>query len=146
MKKVVKVSDEVKMNIEYFKERFPDIKDIYVNEDKKTTVLILHSGVKAKVSLQKGDIYNNELGILWSYVKAKETESKYIHEESIRIQRMTMGEHRAMLKRRQAEQEAIARDKAKRMMGMTDESNSDDMLNQMLDILGIEDVTSIFGR
>ena len=133
MKKVVKLSDEVKNNIKYFKERFYDIKDIYVNEDKKTTVVILHSGVKAKVSLQKGDYYNVELGLLWAYVKAKETEAKYIQDQLKRGRGTSMNK-----------QEAEARDQAKRMMGMTNESNNDDILNQMLDILGINDVTSIF--
>ena len=66
---------------DWFKERFPDIERIHRNTDGKTgdinTVVILDDGTKGISTLKKNSDQsdNNDLGVLWAYTKAKETQA-----------------------------------------------------------------------
>ena len=56
-----------------YKRRFTDIKDIFVNKKKKTTVVVLKNGIKGIVKPCKGEIVDERIGILEAYIKSKDT-------------------------------------------------------------------------
>lgn len=55
---------------QWYKKRYPKIKDIHSNQEKGVAVVILKDGRKGVVKVQEGDDWNLEVGILSAYVKA----------------------------------------------------------------------------
>jgi hypothetical protein len=78
----VKASKNLSVQNEaWFKSRFPEIESIYRNTNGKTgdisTIVILSDGTKGISTLKKLQTAqdNSDLGILWAYTKAKESQA-----------------------------------------------------------------------
>jgi hypothetical protein len=63
----------------WYKKRFPKIKAIHQNEEKRTTVVILKDGRKGIVKVSEGDEWNSDLGVMHAYVKASEASKGYFN-------------------------------------------------------------------
>jgi hypothetical protein len=61
---------------EWYKQRFTDIKEIYVNYPKKTVCVVLKNGDKGIAKTELGDKFSADYGVLMGLLKAREVKAK----------------------------------------------------------------------